>query len=38
MHAIAQQVNAEIQDSIRKNPELRRLYDERVAGRFAAQP
>lgn len=31
LHAIAQQVNAEIQETIRKNPELRQLYQERIA-------
>ena len=31
LRAIAQQVNAEIQESVRKNPELRRLYEERSA-------
>jgi hypothetical protein len=29
LHAIATQINAEIQESIRKNPELKHLYDQR---------
>lgn len=38
LHNIARQINAEIQETVRKNPELKHLYEERLAKSSHEEP